>query len=148
MQTKAQKNAWTRKWRAKRKKEGLCAQCGRPRGEKSSRFCDACLEGIEKKTEALRDKRRAENCCIVCGGPRDADRERCQPCADTQSSYEKKCRKKNKNKYYEKTKKLWLKRQKDGLCIRCGRKRSDKSKQLCDSHLEAQRIKARAARKG
>jgi len=147
MQTKAKKNAWTRRWREKRKKEGLCAQCGRPRGEKSSRFCDACLEGIEGKTAALRDKRRAKNCCIVCGDPRDADRERCQACADRQNDYGKKCRKKHAKKYAAKNKAFRLEQQKKGLCIRCGRKRSGKSKQLCDPHLEAQRIKARAARK-
>lgn len=35
------------------------------------------------------------------------------------------------------------KRQRAGNCIRCGVKRSDKSKQLCDRHLKEQRERKR-----
>lgn len=147
MQTRAQKNEWTREWRKKRIAEGLCAQCGKPRGEKSARFCDSCLGSVEILTQNLRDKRAAQECCIVCGGPKDSDKARCDACAERQAGYERKCRKKHAKKYTSQQSERRREQQKKGLCIRCKHKRSDKSRQLCDAHLEAQRLKQRVKKR-
>jgi len=143
VQTRAQKNEWTREWRKKRIAKGLCSQCGKPRGNKSTRFCDACLGRVETLTQSLRDKRAADACCIVCGGPKDSDKPRCVACAKVQAGYEEKSRKKHSKKYTAQRSKRRREQQKKGLCIRCNRERSNRSKQLCDEHLEAQRLKRR-----
>lgn len=136
-----------RKWRKKRIAKGLCAQCGKPRNGKSTRFCDACLGNVETLTQKLRDKRAAENRCTVCGEPKDSDKTRCAACATRQAGYVHKCQKKHAKKYNAQRNKKRREQQEKGLCIHCKSKRSDKSRQLCDAHLEAQRLKRRDKRR-
>lgn len=68
-----------------------CQRCGKDRGIKRVKFCDACAaetmsERKSKLTKAyqkrIRDERRAETPCQMCGGPRPVGRVKyCDPCA-------------------------------------------------------------------
>lgn len=143
MTVKAKKNRWTRRWRKKRIVNGCCANCNRPRSKKSSRFCDECLSKIEGSMDNLREKRLADGCCERCGGSKEGGTKRhCRACANTQNAYARKYMRKNRAHYNDMLNERRKERQKKGLCIRCGKPRSDKSKQLCDDHLEAQRKRA------
>ena len=128
---KQTKNAWHRNMRAQRIKEGLCAECGKnPLAERSTRFCNGCLNDIEKAVAKRRQRRIAAGICIDCPLPTKPGCIRC-------SYHLKKARKATKRtiaKYFV-----------AGRCLLCGKACAETSKKMCEYHLIRARKKNQKA---
>lgn len=118
---------WLRERRAKRKKAGLCTNCGRNPAVESRSTCQPCADKDATRHERNKARWRAEKRCVVCASnPAREDRLYCQPCADKHTARQRP-----------------LKRQRVAerialrLCIRCGKEPhletlSEAKQKLCE----------------
>jgi len=116
----------------RRKTEGLCPQCGGPKGERTV-SCQTCLLRQRKNMEKVRDKWRKTGKCRTCGKALDTDQTECRRCVE------------------RKSKKSHIRRElrkQEGLCPMCGHVTEKPGGKcytcLCKEHiLGQQRLKRR-----
>jgi hypothetical protein len=60
---------WHRLRHHRKKAEGLCTRCFKPRGEDGTEaLCRKCQKSHRKITKTERERRKREGLCIDCGG--------------------------------------------------------------------------------
>lgn len=89
----------------KRKKAGVCINCGGPKGLNDGLRCEPCRKHKKNQQEALRKTRYDLGLCWQCPGPRIPNHICCE-----------KCRARDTERIQKQTQRRML----AGLCIRCG----------------------------
>lgn len=145
---------------------GLCTGCGQRPPVEGRKRCEVCIEKERtyyEKTKNIRNKnrrrlfadRKARGICIQCG-VKDAmpGKSRCGECLAYQASVENRCRerktdeqmreKRRKNTEHERL--VREQRAKDGLCIKCARKKPDDGYLTCETCRAADRSRKAAGK--
>lgn len=118
-----------RRQRARKKAEGKCPQCGKPKGDWSLVKCKLCTDRTEGRRAKLRDERRGKNVCTECGKP-IADRKRL--CLEHTRAYK------------DHRERLAAKRLRESKCRDCGVHEPRPGKRTClDCHWDNRRSTAR-----
>ena len=77
--------AWElRRRRARRKRAGLCTDCGQARPPKGKRKCAKCQGAANGGSKRAYAERRAAGVCTRCGGKRDSEYLECDGCRERQ----------------------------------------------------------------
>lgn len=115
-----------------RKANGLCVDCGEPAVE-GKRLCSECLE--RKKINAREERlfRKRNNLCLYCGKENAYLNDNyCEACSEKQKNSQMRYREKNKENNRVRAIEIRNIRKEQGLCTRCGKRKSRTNRSLCE----------------
>ena len=144
-----ERSEYIKQWKEKRRSQGLCVACGKP----LDRDGIHCAECRRKTNQATKERRRwylEHKICPRCGkNDIMGDETRCPECrADATNNALANRDKESYNKYHrEWNKATYHKRKENGICTRCGKRKSTNGTTLCDICREKGR-EARRVRNG
>lgn len=110
---------------------GLCGFCGAEIAEGKA-LCDRCLEKTRKKKKQNRDFVRSIGICTCCGTRKArAGKILCEECSEKAKAYKQA----NHDKIMEQERENYNarkeRRNKQGICVKCGKRPSVQGKQYC-----------------
>lgn len=122
--------------REKMKKKSLCVNCGKPLDRKGV-LCEKCREHHTENTRQTREFYKQYGLCPRCGKNKlFGDEKSCLECAA--NAYEKIMKKRREKgiEHYNKLHSEWekkerAKREENGLCVRCGKRKADVGYKTC-----------------
>lgn len=118
-----------------RKDNGLCPRCGEPL-DREGYYCSACLEKVREYNRKNREFYRKNHLCTACGRVAVPEGERiCPECRVKQNNRRKPLAEEQKiryrNKFREQQNALYRQHSEQGICTRCGKRKSVPGKKRC-----------------
>lgn len=115
----------------KRKQSGLCPRCGNPL-DREGYYCSECLEKNRIYRRENREFYREHHLCVDCGKVKVPESEKtCPECRAKRSKWRKPLSEKIKSDFKHYQKSLYYQRKEQGICTKCGKRKSMPNKVKC-----------------
>ena len=120
----------------RRKEQGLCIRCGKPRAENNKNHCPECLEKVRSYENATRQFYRSMGICPVCRKNKLVGQEK--NCPECRAKYRRPYIKseEQKEQYRRKQRAKYAERVQLGICTHCGKRKAVWNRRKCEICLE------------
>lgn len=128
-----ERSEYVKQWKERRKSKGLCVGCGNPI-DRVGVYCIKCREKINKVTRERRQWYLSHKICPRCGeNDLMGDETICPECRarNTNNVLTKRNRSEYNTYHNEWSKITYQNRKKQGMCIRCGKRKATEGMTTC-----------------
>lgn len=120
----------------RRKSQNLCTRCGKPL-DRDGQYCKSCCENVRIEARENRIFRASHHLCTQCGKYAVPESEKiCPECRAKNNNRRRMRSEKSKENFRTQQKKLYDQRSKDGICVRCGKRKVAMGRKRCGICLQ------------